>query len=187
MGSSYSPDFKHWTFTMRLFSVISGKSLRGKVQRCSWYILKLQLTGLRASWVLYYITSDSGMPLLETSQMWGTIYCNYSLVYHGQRSCRFPSMGKKICLKKTICIRYGLYAVWNLFFIFTQAWAPVSNHGNWWEISRLDGIQKSDKTNKKSKRLQLQRETEEIRNIYFTRKKNKIWFNGNFQNNYWNF
>ena len=42
-------------------------------------------------------------------------------------------------------------------------------------------IKKSDKTNKKSKRLQLQQEIGEIRINYFTRNKNESWSNWNFQ------
>ena len=43
---------------------------------------------------------------------------------------------------------------------------------------------KSDKTNKKSQRLQLQEETKEIRISYFIRKKNERQSNSNFQNNW---
>ena len=46
---------------------------------------------------------------------------------------------------------------------------------------------KRDKTNKKCKRLQLQEEIRDITISYFPRKKNKLWSNWNFQNNYWDF
>ena len=42
---------------------------------------------------------------------------------------------------------------------------------------------KSNKTNKKSKRLQLQGEIVEIKINYFIRKKNGRWSNWNFLNN----
>ena len=42
----------------------------------------------------------------------------------------------------------------------TQARASVLRHGHWSVILRLEDIKKSDKTNKKSKTLQLQKESE---------------------------
>ena len=59
---------------------------------------------------------------------------------------------------------------------------------HWLVILRLMGdTKRSDKNSKKNKRLQLQREIIEIRITYFTKKRNEVRSNRNFQKNLRNF
>ena len=54
-----------------------------------------------------------------------------------------------------------------------QAWAPLLRQRNWSIILRLEGLQRSDKTNKKSKRVQFQEKIGEIDINYFIGKENE--------------
>ena len=64
----------------------------------------------------------------------------------------------------------------------TQAWDPMSRHGNC-NVKIKGHAKKSDKNNRKCKRLQIKEEIREIRINYLIRKKSEKWSNWNFQNN----